>query len=361
MNTIALKRQPIIFILFLLLSASAEECCNWPALPGDTQKQTDHPFSVGVSYGYTQTDELQSGTRSISQKEARKRYDSRPTEMTSQRVEARAAYTISPEYGVALTIPWVRHTMEMQSFMSDHSMCGPSGYYISQTQGDGMKHKMDPVEGLGDILLEGSVRLLEEGTLENGLHQLYLRPGLKTPTGDYKVRDNGYHAIETPFGTHTMQHGGGYVDPCMQPGTGSWDPIAQLDYHFAKDTFGLSLMSGYQLTTRNPEGYEYGDVASFGLFPSYQPTRMLRFTTGLRYRHIEPSDDHEGNYTDKKDMTKDPASTEGDLTDAILSLDFMPIGRLTLNIGVSLPVWSDLNGIQQAPSELYSAGASVRF
>ena len=356
-----LKSPSILFILFAVIHAAAQECCHLPAIVGAPQQENDHPFSIGVRYGYTQADELQSGSHAISQTDARKRYNSRPTEMTTHRVEARAAYELSSQYELAVTLPWVRHSMEMQSFMSDHSLCGPMGYYIAQTQGDGYKHKMDTVEGIGDILLEGSVRLLDEGTPKTGHHQLYFVPGLKAPTGDYTVEDHSSHVIPTPYGTHIMQHGGGFDDPCMQPGTGSWDPTAQLDYYYGKERLGVNLMGGYQLTTRNPQGYEYGDVATLGVFPSYQPLSMLRLTTGLRYRHIEGADDHKGRYTDKTNSSKDPASTGGDVTDALLSLDFLPTGRLTLNVGVSLPVWSDLNGIQQKPSELYTVGASVRF
>ena len=59
-------------------------------------------------------------------------------------------------------------------------------------------------------------------------------------------------------------------------------------------------------------------------------------------------------------LAKDPANTGGNLTDAVLSLDFLLTSRLTLNAGVSVPVWSDLNGIQMEPGTLYMVGASVR-
>lgn len=341
-------------MMLVAFQASAQECCNVPNLPKDTSHQPDCPFSVGISYGYTQTDKLQSGTHSVSQADANKRYPTIPTEMTTYRIDTRVSYTIDPRYSLALSIPWVHHTMDLLTvsqpgttggMLADHSCCS---IFYKPSNGDSqpkrMRHTMDPVEGFGDLRLEGTLRLLEEGTPESGVHRLYFSPGIKAPTGDYRVKSNGI-----------------YVDPCMQPGSGSWDPLAQLEYRFSKDKFGLSLMGGYQLTTRNPQGYEFGDVASFGIFPSYQPFSKLRLTTGLRYRDIGKSVDHEGRYTDKRMLSKDPANTGGDLADAVLSLDFPLTDRFTLSTGVSVPVWSDLNGIQQAPGEIYSVGASLRF
>ncbi len=347
----------ILFILFLSYSAFAQECCDFPTLPGLAVHEPVQPFSVGISYGYTTTDELQSGTHSVSLATAGKRYPTLPTEMASYRVDARISYTFDERYGVDLSIPWIRNTMSLitaitpkaTTMANDHSCCYWGGRAPSTTQREDAKttllrHSMDPVDGFGDLLIEGSLRLLRKGTPESGLHQLYFRPGLKIPTGDYRVKSNGI-----------------YIDPCMQPGSGSWDPIAQFEYRFAIDKAAVSLMGGYQLATRNPQGYKFGDVASFGIFPSYQPFRMFRLTTGLRYRCIDPSTDHKGRYTDKRMSSKDPANTGADLADAIVSLDFLPTASLTLNVGVSVPVWSDLNGIQQSPGELYTAGASVRF
>ena len=354
MNKSAAQSLPILCLLYFIINASAQECCSLPTLPRDPSGQPDHPFSLGVSYGYTQTDGLQSGTRSVSQTEAGKRYPTTPTEMASYRVDARASYQFDPRYSMALTVPWVHHAMDLltvgeaSTMTADHSCCDfityPQDTQANANKPNGKRHAMDPVEGFGDLRLEGTVRLLSEGVPESGMHQLYFSPGLKTPTGDYRVKSNGV-----------------YVDPSMQPGTGSWDPIAQLEYRYGLDKFGVGLIGGYQLATRNPQGYEFGDVASFGVFPSYQPFRMLRLTTGLAYRHIDRSVDHEGRYTDKRMLTKDPANTGGDLTDAVLSLDFLLTSRLTLNAGVSVPVWSDLNGIQMEPGTLYTVGASVRF
>ena len=294
----------------------------------------------------------------MSQASAFKDYATLPEDMSTYRIDARAAYTFEPRYGVALSIPWSRHTMGMirkiepatpAAPVVDESCCGPYPVVTEPAANTPprptyQRHTMDPVEGFGDLRIEGTIRLLEAGTPESGRHRLFFRPGIKTPTGDYKVKAYGV-----------------LVEPCMQLGTGSWDPTAQLEYRLEKNAFGLSLLGGYQLTTRNPLGYEYGDLATIGAFPSYQPFRMLRITTGLRYRHAETSKDHKGRYTVTSSLSQDPANTGGEWADAIVSLDLLPTDRLTLNIGVSIPVWSDLNGIQQRPSELYTAGASVRF
>ena len=358
----------IYFICFVsLLHLSAQECCDWPTLPEFDPHPTEHPFSVGINQSLTQMDSLQSGTHSVSQTSARQRYAMRPTEMTSQRVEANASYTITPQYQIGLSLPWVRNTMEMQHFMADHTICGEMGTAMKLYQRNGVKYNMDPIEGIGDLVIDGSMRLIDEGTPEAGQHRLYLRAGLKTPTGDYKAKshsssNNGGETI--PYWSdarHVMKLRTEYAEPCMQPGTGSWDPRMQLQYHFQEGAFGASVIGDYELTTSNPQGYEYGDVASLGIFPSYRPFRMVQITTGLRHRHIEKSDDYDGNYTDKASLSNDPANTGGELTDTILSLTFFPLDTLILNIGVSFPLFSDLNGIQQSPGNLYTTGLSFRF
>ena len=348
-------------ILSRALAPAADACCDWPDLHDRHAAYEERPFRLGVTYGYTRMDRLQTGTRSISQFQARQSYDMRPTEMTTRRVEARASYVISPAYELRLTMPWVRNTMSMQNFMSDHSVCGDIGYYISDTQGNGYPHKMAAVEGWGDLVLEASLRLLDAGEAESGIHRLYLRPGLKTPTGDYKVTASGKHTIRTPWGPHTMQHGGGYADPCMQPGTGSWDPLLQIDYQWQLDRVAVLTSGGYQRTTRNSLGYEYGDAATLGVYPSYQILRWLSLTTGVRYRHVAQSKDPSGRYTDWKDLTKVPANSGGEYADVLLSLAVIPTPGCVLSFGVSLPLWSDLNGIQMAPGELFTCGVSAAF
>jgi hypothetical protein len=322
---------------------------------------------VGIDYSYTRMAGLQSGTHDISQSAAKHQYAMRPTEMTSRRIDVSAAYSFNPTYQLALTLPWVRNTMNMAHYMTDHSICGLLGYSIDLYQRDGIRHKMAPVQGIGDLTLEGSIRLLDEGTPATGAHRIFLRPGLKLPTGEYKAKsiidsDNGRETI--PYwdsGDHDMPMQTPYADPCMQPGTGSWDALAQLAYLYQKEKFGAALTGGYQLTTRNSLGYEYGDSAWIGVFPSYAPFDRLRVTTGLRYRHIARSQDHGGRYTDKTSASQDPASTGGDLVDAVLSLDCYPRHNLTLSLGASIPVWTDLNGIQQKHSTLYTAGMSLQF
>lgn len=350
-----------LFLLAALNVAIADECCKLPDLRQVSQAEETVRLTVGVEYGYTQTDSLQDGTHSLSQSEALNHYHSRPTEMTSHRVETYATYAFNPTYELTLALPWIHNSMTMQSFMSDHSTCGLDGAFIRRHQGKGFTHPMGPVEGFGDLLLEGSVRLWTAGDEKSSRQQLFFKPGLKTPTGDYKATESGVQSIQTPYGRREMKHGGGYIDPCMQLGTGSWDPIAQLGYRLDRDRFALDIVSGYQLTTRNSLGYEYGDVASLGLYPSYWLFSKLRLVTGFRHRHVESADDHSGRYTDKETMTKVAANTGGEFTDAVLALDLQPWESVSFNIGVNIPVWSDLNGMQMEPGELYTCGASVRF
>jgi len=75
---------------------------------------------------------------------------------------------------------------------------------------------------------------------------------LKLPTGRSRLVD---------------RHDGGFYDPTMQPGSGSWDAVGALQYGMRKAGLDWSLSGSYQMATTSGLEYRFGDeaIAGFGL------------------------------------------------------------------------------------------------
>lgn len=99
-------------------------------------------------------------------------------------------------------------------------------------------------KGLGDISLMGNFLLVNTGdSLGRKLrHTLMVGAGLKMATGAYRQTDHGLR-----------------LHPNLQPGSGSWDALFNLQYTVRLKQWGVSLQGMYRLNTANPEGFRSGD------------------------------------------------------------------------------------------------------
>ncbi len=99
--------------------------------------------------------------------------------------------------------------------------------------------------GIGDVSVLGMVKLVNKfGKKAN--HTLFTGMGIKAPTGQYK-------------GTTTRDAEG---LPNMQPGTGSWDFMANANYTLSYGNKGINAEAAYTFTTANKYNYKYGDRLS---------------------------------------------------------------------------------------------------
>ncbi len=101
--------------------------------------------------------------------------------------------------------------------------------------------RQDGTAGFGDLRLVGKYALWisTKHLLVGGL-------GIKAPTGEYKLLD----------------HDGEINEPTLQPGTGSWDPLASLYYAYQVIPHELDafVSTSYQYTTENPLDYRLGST-----------------------------------------------------------------------------------------------------
>lgn len=113
----------------------------------------------------------------------------------------------------------------------------------------------------------GDVRVMVRRAFHQSLRHLFTAGlGIKTPTGEYKLRN---------------AHEGSINEPGVQPGTGSWDPIVTMHYTWqirprALDWF---IAGSWQYATVNNLDYRFGDTRILNTGVDYLFTRGGRDIT----------------------------------------------------------------------------------
>jgi hypothetical protein len=135
----------------------------------------------------------------------------------------------------------------------------------------------------------------------------------------------------------------------MQPGTGSWDPLLSLLYSKMTGQFLLQADGTYQYTTRNRQGYEFGDSLALNLSAKYAVIRQFNIAAGLTYLHVARAEDRNGNYYNpvtNSSLMDDPANTGGDSLWISPEVQLFPVRNLALHAKIQLPLHERVNGIQ---------------
>ncbi len=128
----------------------------------------------------------------------------------------------------------------------------------------------DRISGLGDITLLANYQLLRGNISPKLQHNLQLGGGVKLPTGAYDKE-----------GTRTLEG-----LPNMQPGTNSWDFIANANYTLRSSKAGVNADVSYTITTPNQVHYKFGNRLSAGVLGFYwyeTPKIILLPQAGLRF------------------------------------------------------------------------------
>ena len=129
------------------------------------------------------------------------------------------------------------------------------------------------MSGIGDVSFLASFILLKDDPEGSGLEQQLLAgAGLKLPAGRYT-------------GVTARDRQG---LPNMQPGTGSWDLIANANYTLRHRSSGINLDGSYTATTAAKDQYKYGNRLSVGLLV-FRAFRLREFSimpqAGIRYEY----------------------------------------------------------------------------
>lgn len=136
--------------------------------------------------------------------------------------------------------------------------------------------------GIGDISVLAMVKLLNKNEKATK-HLLFAGGGVKAPTGAY----TGV----------TMRDRDGL--PNIQPGTGSWDFMANANYTCSFGSIGINGEAAYTFTTPNSDDYKYGERLSTAATAFYTVNTgnfTLMPAAGMKYEYTLHDYD---NYTRK--------------------------------------------------------------
>jgi hypothetical protein len=310
------------------LSSGVQETLLGVASPGEKK------LSLQFTYSFTLMDKIKKGTdeKSVEYVMDEGKYMSIPTRMEMTKYTMTAAYGFSPEFTAFVSVPYIRNTMDMKKLMD-------MGMGM-----EWMEHAMTPVEDIGDITVMGLYRIYTNRDIRP-TDALTVGVGLKTPAGSYTEKTSS----------------GKYVHAHMQPGTGSWDPIISLIYVKMANPFLLQADATYQITTRNSEGYEFGDSLSTGITGKYAVTPKFNLTAGLTYLHINRASDRDGNYTDMDSLMDDPENTGGDSIWFSPGIEVLPLKGGSVDLKAQFPLWERVNGIQLVSNYRILIGVSYSF
>ena len=308
------------------LSSGVQESLSGVASPASEE------LSLQFTYSLTRMDKLKQGTNSRSLDDATilTSYTSIPVSMDMIKYTLTAGYGFSPGFKGFISLPYLHNTMDM--IMSNGVGLG----WMNMT--------MEPISAPGDATVMGLYRIYRDREI---------RPSRALTAG---------FGVKTATGSSTEASASGkLVHAHMQPGTGSWDPLLSLLYTRMMNPFLMQTDVTHQFTTRNRQGYEFGDSTAINLGGTYAVAREFNVNAGLTYLHAGKASDRDGKYTNLNSLMDDQANTGGDSVWIAPGLQVLPFKNAMFDVKLQFPVWEDVNGIQLVTSYRLVVGMAYRF
>lgn len=214
-------------------------------------------------------------------------------------------------------------------------------YYSDGTIGDASHNE----SGIGDIFIAAMFVTQKEREVAD--HTFKYGAGIYLPTGNHKVVDEN----------------GEFIDPSHQPGRGTVNYLLQFrHFMILNDRYGLSSSFNYLF---NSKGKKYPSTQNYAIQYTYgnQFTAYSDFfykifidevdlvpKLGMYYENIQ------------KDLLNDfeQKDTGGNLLYVDSGLDFK-VKDLTIQSTIRIPVWQELNGLQQETKWILNLGMIYAF
>ena len=292
-------------------------------------------WSIDVRLDALNQDQLRSGTGTISGANAGQVINpstGNPAEVekfTNNRyLTTTLDYNQGETWGVTLTVPYIDRDHSTLGTGSDGTNPGPNGdSYDSHGA------------GLGDVRVVGRYYGFSEAK------NFGIQFGLKLPTG----------------ATSQMSNDGAIaVDPGLQLGTGTTDLILGA-YYFdnLNQNWDYFVQAQFQSTLAN------GYMSNGGNGGSYRPGDSVNLTGGLRYQGFETFTPeiqiNARNANADSGTIADTYATGGTLVYLTPGVTIPVTDRLSVHTNLQIPIYQNLNGIQLAPTSIFSIGASFKF
>lgn len=296
-------------------------------------------WSIDIRYDTLNQDQLRSGTSTVAAAAASQTIN--PTNGNRAEVEkytnnqyltTTLDYNQGDTWGVSVSLPYIVRSHSTLGSGSDGATFDPvNGAYESQRS------------GLGDVRVVG--RYYGFGSAKNFGIQL----GLKLPTG----------------GTSQLSNDGTVaVDPGLQLGTGTTDLILGA-YYFDNLSQNWDYFVQAQFQSALADGYMSNGVSVGGQSGSYRPGDSVNLSGGLRYQGFDAfMPELQLNIRTVQADTgsvADTYATGGTLVYLTPGVTIPVTTQLSVHTSLQLPIYQNVNGIQLAPTSIFSIGARYAF
>jgi len=244
-------------------------------------------------------------------------------------------YNNGSTWGVSIAVPYINRS---------HSTFGVGGDGISATSPGASGGYDSNSSGIGDVRVIGRYYGFSEEK------KFGIQFGLKLPTGNTK------QTAPTTDGSGVQAD----VDPGLQLGTGTTDAIIGVFYFD-----NLNQNWDFFVQAQFQSALNTSNMGAVNPAQSYRPGDSVNLTGGLRYHGFE-------SFTPTMQINARNVNTDsGDAADKFATggtlVYFTPgvIVPVTPTVSVysnlQLPVYQNVNGIQLAPTTIFSVGARLSF
>ena len=291
-------------------------------------------WSVDVRYDSLNQNQLRTGTGTISAAGAAQSTNTAvggPAEVekytNNNYLTTTLDYNGSSGWGVSMVVPYIDRQHSTLGVGGDGTNPDPSTGYDSSAS------------GIGDIRVIGRFSGLSDA------HNTALQFGLKLPTGSTNqtaLADDGATVVN--------------VDPGLQLGTGTTDAILGISHFDNIDQnwdYFVQAQVQSAITTSTLAGLSYrpGDSVNLTGGVRYHGYASFTPTMQVNVRKVE---------TDSGDAA-DTFSTGGTLVYFTPGMLVPVSATVSMYANVQLPIYQNLNGIQLAPTSIFSIGAHFSF
>ncbi|RMG91651.1 MAG: transporter [Zetaproteobacteria bacterium] len=349
------KAGLLLFLLLLATDANAYIglCCgkcggNMPMnIPGGGIPET-HEFRFKIQPMLMHMSGLRSGTQDVDPAsilgmpvmmgKPTGKFMAAPTSMDMTMLNLAAGYSFSDDFFAGIMGMYVDNRMDMQFNSMMRMTTGSAGYTMKS-------------RGIADTMLMAKYRLYADDPLIPS-KEFSLFAGLSMPTGSIDKR-NTTHPVAMrqkellPYG--------------MQLGSGTWDPIIGALYQHSSSPWWWGLDVRYTARTgTNKRGYRLGDRGQVDGYLMYQPHYAWVLYGELNGEwqgrlHGEADEARTGasgraiqGMASSPYMTPlwDPANMGKTQMFATLGVQWQPVPLQIVDVGVQVPLYQRLNGLQ---------------
>jgi hypothetical protein len=333
MNMNSVMRAAAAGALFIspLTALACASCGCSLSSDWETRGSSSAGLKMDIRYDYLDQNQLRSGTGAISPAAASQLVNgggSQEVEKFTRNnyVTLGLNYSVNPDWGIAVSVPYIDRSHSTLGTASDGITAGPGGgQYDSQTS------------GIGDIKLIGRYQGF---TPEHDIGVLF---GLKLATGSF---------TQTGASTDPTQPGPAVMDRGLEPGSGTTDLI-------------LGAYAADELNSRWDYFLQGMFQAALDSRDRYKPGNSINLTLGVRYTGFS-------GFTPEVQLNARHVATDSGANADIYGTGgtlvylspgaVVPLNEKTaIYAFVQLPVYQDVHGVQLAPRYTASIGARYAF